>query len=33
MRAAWKARDRSMRPIPEDAAASLVYGAADRPQH
>jgi arylsulfatase A-like enzyme len=32
MRAAWEAWDRTMRPVPEDAVVSLVYGAADMPQ-
>jgi len=32
MRAAWEAWDHSMRPIPDDAAVSLVYGDADMPQ-
>jgi arylsulfatase A-like enzyme len=32
MRAAWEDWDRTMRPIPEDAVVSLVYGPADMPQ-
>ncbi|TPG17701.1 sulfatase family protein [Variovorax guangxiensis] len=32
MREAWKVWDRSMEPIPDDAAVSLMYGVADMPQ-
>jgi len=32
MRTSWEAWDQSMRPIPDDAAVSLVYGSADMPQ-
>jgi arylsulfatase A-like enzyme len=32
MRAAWEAWDRTMRPVPEDAVVSLVYGASDMPR-